>query len=247
MKKRKRIVATILGLMFGIQAYSYKVYAEEHMSSIGEEVSWEIQNLLDKFDCSQGETVVMSVYLKGSSTAAQDISVMNGILEYDTSLFKVEQADILPVENEKVKTCSFDKAAGMFRVEYHSGITVQNEGILLKLQLNVAEDASAGKTTVCVTDMEWSEAGNGQQVKVENRVPARLTIVEAEKSLLLGDVNLDGRVDLMDVKLIMQYYNHTKTLDSQQKRNADVNGDEKINLSDAKLMMQYYNAEIDKF
>lgn len=63
----------------------------------------------------------------------------------------------------------------------------------------------------------------------------------AEESGLAGDVNLDGKVTLTDAKMIMQYCNKAKKLNTQQKKNADVNGDGKINLADAKLVMQIYH------
>ena len=248
MKKRKKLAAAMLGLILGAKTFSCEIYAEDNIISMEEDMTYGIQNLLDQTDCSQGEIVTLAVYLKGSNVSeTQEISVMNGILEYDNSLFIIKKADILPAENEKVKTCSFDETSGMFYVEYNSGIVVADGGLLLQLQPHVTDDASTGKTTVCVTNMEWSSFNNQQRVEVEHRVPARLTITKAERNSMEGDVNLDGKVNLTDAKLVMQNYNNIKTLTSQQKVNADVNGDSIINLTDVKLIMRYYNKEINKF
>lgn len=242
MRKGKKLAAVMLGLLFGVKAFTCEVYAEDPMVLRKEDTAYGIQNLLGQADCSQGGTVTLSVYLKGSDAPeTQEISVMNGILEYDNSLFKIKKEDILPAENEKVKTCSFDEASGLFYVEYHSGIAVADGGLLLQLQLHVADDASIGKTTVCVTNMEWSSFGSQKRMEVEHRVPARLTITKAERNSVEGDVNLDGKADLTDAKMVMQHYNDIKELSSQQKVNADVNGDGIINLVDVKLIMSYYN------
>ena len=95
--------------------------------------------------------------------------------------------------------------------------------------------------------MKWNDAAGRQAVEIEHRVPARITIAEAETPAVAGDVNQDGKVNLTDAKLVMQHYNGAKTLDSRQKENADVNGDGKVNLTDAKLIMKYYNGEITGF
>lgn len=171
-----------------------------------------------------------------------------GTLEYDSSLFTVEKADIIPAESGKVQSWSFDQKSGTFDIQYSSDITIQDGGMMLQIRLHTASDASTGKTTLCVTQMKWSGSASQQMVEIEHRVPARITIAEAETlAAEVGDVNQDGKVNLTDAKLVMQYYNGAKMLDGQQKKNADTNGDGKINLTDAKLIMKYYNGEIAGF
>lgn len=248
MIKIRKLVAVALGLLLGMHAFSYKMYAEDNLASMADNAVWDIQNALDIPDCKQGETVTLSVHLKGGGVSKeQDILEMSGILEYDNSLFIVEKADILPVENSKVQAWSFDASSGMFRVAYESAVTVQDGDLLLQIQLHVAANASTGKTTVCITNMEWHGTDNGQMVEVEHRIPAQLTIAKADINAVVGDVNLDGRINLIDAKLVMQHYNGVKSLDGQQKKGADTNGDGEINLLDAKLIMKYYNGEINEF
>lgn len=248
MIKIRKLLAIAMGLVLVMHAFSYQIYAEDNMASMADNAVWDIQNSLDIPSCKQGETVILSVYLQGSGVSeAQDILEMSGMLEYDNSLFTVEKADILPVENSKVQAWLFDASSGMFRVEYDSAITVLDGGLLLQMQLHVAANASTGKTTVCITNMEWHGTDNGQMVEVEHRIPAQLTIAKADTDVVVGDVNLDGRVNLTDAKLVMQHYNCVKILDDIQKENADVNNDGKINLTDAKLVMKFYNGEINGF
>lgn len=208
---------------------------------------WDIENKLDKEECRQGDILLLSVALKGSSNSKeQEISSMSGVFEYDTSLFQVTKEDILPAEKSAVKECTFDEEEGKFTIQYSSGIKVKDASDLFQIQLHVAEDAEAGKTTVCVTNLEWSGTDGKQEEEIEHRVPAYLTIQEAEKSEP-GDINGDGKADLIDARLVMQHYNGAKTLDGTQLKSADVNGDGKVNLTDVKMIIQYYNGEIDEF
>lgn len=237
MKAIKKLAVVMICLVVVLSIRSYEAQAEE--------TAWNIENKVDKSECTQKEEILLSVHLKGNDASAQqNISSLSGTLEYDNSLFTVEKADILPVEGGKVQSVSFDKETGVFAVTYGANIAVKQEGLLVQLKLHVAADASLGRTTVCVTHMEW-DTPDSQPVSVEHRIPVKLTIAEAD--VLLGDVNQDGKINLTDAKLVMQYYNGSKKLNSQQKKGADVNGDGKVNLIDAKLIMKYYNGEIAEF
>lgn len=235
MRRVKKGLAAVLSLMLCISVFFVNAQAAD---------KWEIENKLDLEQCSQGGTLLLSVTLKGeSASASQKISSVSGVLEYDNSLFTVETADILPAGKD-AKDCKFDPAEGKFSFKYDSDLTVKNTEPLLQIRLHTAADASVGKTTVCVTNMQWSSADGKQKAEIEHRIPAHITILEPE---LIGDVNGDGEVDLADARMVMQHYNGAAVLDSSQQKKADVNGDGKINLTDIKLIMQYYNGEIDEF
>ncbi len=238
MGKGKKIIVFVCSLIAVICGFSGRAYADGN--------AWEIENTLDLSECKQGDTVQMSVNLKGSSAAAsQNIRSMSGTLEYDTSLFTVEKADITAPEGAKVQECSFDKATGIFQVQYESDVTVKDSGLLLQIQIHVAADATTGKTTLCVTDMKWNGSDSKEETVIEHRIPAKITIAEHEA--LIGDVNQDGKVNLTDAKLVMQHYNGAVVLEGKQLKNADTNGDGNVNLTDAKRIMQYYNGEITTF
>ena len=239
-KRINKAAAVLISLAMVICGSAMDAYADG--------AAWDIENTLDVSECRQGDTVTMSVNLKGSGTSStQEIVSMEGTLEYDSSLFTVEKADILPAGDGKAQSCSFDPSTGVFAIQYQSNIAVQDGGQMLQIRLHTAADASIGKTTLCVTHMKWTDAAGQQAAEIEHRVPARITIAEAETLAVAGDVNQDGKVNLTDAKLVMQHYNGAKALDSRQKENADVNGDGKVNLTDAKLIMQYYNGEITEF
>lgn len=248
MKMMRIIASAMLVLIFGISVFSHKVYGKDIAVFSVENPDWDIKNVLNTESCKQGDTVMMSVYLQGGDVSLQqNISMIKGVLEYDKCLFTVEKSDILPVDSGNVQSKSFDKDLCEFNVKYKSGLDVRDGALLLQLQLYVKDDALVGKTTVCVTHMEWENSESKKVTSVEHRIPAQLIIAKKEAVVTLGDVNLDGRIDLTDAKLAMQYYNGKITLNSLQKKNADVNKDNKVNLIDAKLIMQYYNGKISDF
>lgn len=58
-------------------------------------------------------------------------------------------------------------------------------------------------------------------------------------SKLLGDVNLDNKVSIVDARWILQYTIGSIKFNEQQKTNADYNSDGKINITDARHILQY--------
>lgn len=245
-KQMKKLAAGILSMLLSVGLFSGNFCTEVQ----GATSPCSIRQELSASSCRQGDTVVLTVYLQGDEES-WNISSLEGVLEYDTSLFTLEKADILPVQSSYVSQKSFDTSSGVFRVTYDSDIMVYNKAQVVQLLLHVNEKATTGKTTVCVTNLAWqAEDGTGKN-EVEHRVPSSIKISAAESSKtdqpeeekpgLAGDVNLDGKVTLTDVKVIMQYCNKAKKLNTKQKRNADVNGDGKVNLTDAKLVMKTYN------
>lgn len=238
MRTGKKLATGILSMLLYICLFPGIVLAEEQAKPI----PCTIRQELSVSECKQGDTLTLTVYLQGRAEGWK-LSSLKGVLEYDNSLFTVKPADILPVESGNVSTKSFDASSCEFYVSYDSDITVKNDASVVRLKLHVNEAARTGKTTVCVTNLEWQASDGTGKNEVEHRVPSSLTISKADKPTLAGDVNLDGKITLADAKYIMQYCNGTITLNSKQKKNADFNGDRKINLIDAKLVMKYCNDE----
>ena len=65
--------------------------------------------------------------------------------------------------------------------------------------------------------------------------------------VVYGDVNNDGKVDIMDANLVCSHYNELITLTETQLLAADVNGDGIVNIMDANLICSYYNELIEVF
>ncbi len=71
-----------------------------------------------------------------------------------------------------------------------------------------------------------------------------VTITDAP---MLGDVNLDKKIDDADAQLILDVEAQNKTLEARAAANADVSGDGKVNSDDAVLIRQFVAKKIQKF
>jgi len=58
---------------------------------------------------------------------------------------------------------------------------------------------------------------------------------------LLGDVNLDGKVDLNDATALFYHINGLAALDGNKLLAADVNGDGNVDLNDATALFYFLN------
>lgn len=75
----------------------------------------------------------------------------------------------------------------------------------------------------------------------------RLIVIKPAPKVLLGDVNMDGSINILDADLAAAYYNEASGLTSAQLTAADVNGDGKVDILDANLIAAYYNEMVDAF
>jgi hypothetical protein len=73
------------------------------------------------------------------------------------------------------------------------------------------------------------------------------TVAKTTSPLLPGDVNGDGRVDIIDVSLTLQHVLGFIDLSEKQKTAADVNKDGKIDVLDVTLLKQYTLGLINAF
>ena len=71
---------------------------------------------------------------------------------------------------------------------------------------------------------------------------------ETEKSeCLFGDVNFDGKVNVIDASLIRKFAAKMADFDENQKFAADVNGDGKVDVIDANLIRKFAAKIISTF
>lgn len=73
------------------------------------------------------------------------------------------------------------------------------------------------------------------------------TVTVSEPTIILGDVNNDGKADNLDAALVYAYYNGRQAFSAQQLAAADVNGDGKADNLDAALIYAFYNGKIAAF
>jgi hypothetical protein len=76
----------------------------------------------------------------------------------------------------------------------------------------------------------------------------KLTVVgKSQVPLSPGDINGDGKIDVLDVTLTLQYVLGTHLLDEKQLAASDVNGDGEVDVLDVTLILQFALGLIDSF
>lgn len=73
------------------------------------------------------------------------------------------------------------------------------------------------------------------------------TTVPAPEPILIGDVNLDGTVDVMDAVMVQLYATDNASFDDTQKYAADVNDDGNIDVLDAMDIQKFVSSIITEF
>lgn len=129
-------------------------------------------------------------------------------------------------------------------------IGFKSNDTIAKIRFKVPADYFQSSTvTFGVTDAFVSDS-EGNEIKAVSMQENRLQIVDdspSEPDGLLGDANLDGKVDSSDASAVLGEYSELATSGNttfknpQQKINADVNFDNKIDSKDASDILAYYS------
>ena len=104
--------------------------------------------------------------------------------------------------------------------------------------LPAAEDiTTADKTDIEAARKAYDELTDDQKAKVSDATKAKLeaaeeALAEAEKPVIKGDVNFDGKINVTDIVKVAAHVKGKKLLDKTAARAADVNGDSIIDVTD---------------
>ena len=87
------------------------------------------------------------------------------------------------------------------------------------------------------------------QEEIDAAYTALKTVYDSQElpAFRKGDVNKDGKIDLLDLRLLLRTICNKVTLDDQQKILADVNNDNKVDLLDLRQMLRYICGKITEF
>ena len=182
--------------------------------------------------------------------------------EYGTIYFKNDAAYLMAfgsaIERIEVTTLPnkmtyaegerFDPTGMVVTATYANGKTRD----ITKYVTYSADTLAEGNCTVTIS-FEYvmyhnAENGTAMTAGVESVTPAttlKLTIGSEENKLAMGDVNMDGEIDVKDANLVVSWYYGSAELNEEQKAVADVNGDGEINVKDANLIVSCYYGTID--
>lgn len=169
-------------------------------------------------------------------------------INYDATLFDYKALEVDSNLKDKIALKDIYPTDGQIKAAFVAGQNITDVGAFLNLTLETKESAPIGTTsdvTITVTQVanydEESLNGTGAVCTV--------TLAEntSDPGYVLGDVNNDGSIDLVDALCVLQYYNSVKELTDDEKTAADVDKNKTVDLVDALRIMKFYNGEISGF
>lgn len=176
---------------------------------------------------SKGTTIIKLVNTNGTVLGSATITITNNTRKIS---FEEEAIRLEPGDEYKL-TPIFDP----INPDDANDIiwTSSNEEVAIVDENGNIETVGEGETTITASIGEYSAT-----VDVTVREIPEYT---------LGDVNSDGKINTLDVILILQSISKKITLDEAQFLSADVNLDEKVNTLDAIEILQYISKKISNF
>lgn len=170
-----------------------------------------------------GQQVQIPVYIENTKVSALTFSV-----KFDSSVLNFVSESELAFGFADVNTNNAGSGSlTLACLNESSGI----EGKIVVLTFDVLTKNSCS-TIVRICD---SDAYDNKDNPIQLLETAAEISVGAGK---LGDVNNDGKVNIIDARWLLQASSGSRTLDDAQKTVADVNGDGKVNIIDARWLLQ---------
>lgn len=174
-------------------------------------------------------------------------------LDYDPTFFVYESLEIDDKLKSKISLDSVYEVpgSGKIKASFIALEDITDIGDFLKLNLKVKDGVSAGTTSNVGVGI--IQVGNRAETNMSGTgTNCAVSIIgsssgEEEQQPLLGDVNVDKNIDLVDAVYILQNYNQVRDFTEVQETVADVDKNGTVNLLDALMIMKYFNGEIAKF
>lgn len=149
--------------------------------------------------------------------------------------------------------------------EYDTVLVSAPEGVTLSSVTDLLTAADSGRA-LCAVSMDGAAAeditltytgtvGESEEIQVvllrsgryvTTAASTYAALVSLPVSILYGDVNVDGTVDVSDAMLLAKYYSGVRELTDRQLAAADVNGDGAVDVLDVTLLIEYCNGLIDR-
>ncbi|MGN0488491.1 MAG: dockerin type I domain-containing protein [Ruminococcus sp.] len=132
-------------------------------------------------------------------------------------------------------TLSSDERAGFDRVyKYFRGKTYTEDGDISSTDLIGQLRDHMGFTYMSFMLSEKSDS------EIDNYIGAYESPIDSDiNHSLLGDVNADGEINILDATMIQKFVAELEQLDENQSIRADTNGDGEINVHDATMIQKY--------
>ena len=190
----------------------------------GKEIQPDVAVAMDGYTLAKD--VDYTVEYQNNLNVGIGIVVIKGIGNFtgrNICLFDITRCDISTISKIVVKNCEYSGKAAV------PEMILENNGIALvkdkDYTVTFKNNTSVGTATAVISGI-----GNYSGT-VEKAFTIGYTMV--------GDVDMNGKVDVNDVTLIMKYNVDLINLSSEQLKFADVNEDDYVDILDATLLQQY--------
>ena len=229
-------------------------FSPSYLRTNGTDVELKTQKLT--LTNSQAKTVTLSLgIVKGNGRISVPVyfSRNDGFnkiklrITYNKNILAFQSITLAPEVQSTLTQSDYNMSSygGYLTTEYTATADVNTSGNLMYIDFQLANGMTAYSNNGISTDVTVAiESVEDQQGDIFSYNSATSSVTITDQVHTLGDVSGDGKINLVDVLYVIQYYNNTKTFTNAEKTAADVNRDGKVDLTDALKILQYYNGAI---
>ena len=161
------------------------------------------------------------------------------------SLFTFTGLEFSSAAKAEVECKTYYVNNGEISISFVADKDTKLTGEFVTLNFQTTGDSSKVGASTAISAVV-DQIGNESEVSVNGSFSTGACNVDITPAIVLGDVNGDGVVNLIDATYVLQYYNGVRTLTLQQLQRADVNASgtasaPDVTLVDVLLIMRYYN------
>ena len=188
--------------------------------------AFKADSVVADYSVRAGQTITLPITVKG----ATNLSAVQGKIEYDE--------DLLTLNSISGTNGFIVQSNGATFASVGTNPSGQSGDVVIGYMVFTAKaDLSDDAFTYVDFPRANLQGFNASGAKVTVSVPP-ITLEILGEDPLIGDVNLDGVVDLADAVLLMQYSSGSTSLSRRQLKAADVSNDGIVNVGDVILIMQ---------
>lgn len=196
---------------------------------------------------SSGSTVAVPV----SCSTNEGFLSFDLVAEFDKTKLQYQSVTVDGSLKNYVSIAAYstDSTGNKVKVQIKASQEVKNIGNLFTVNFAPVKPSGTSQTASTITDTVKLSVENVKDQSESAFVPtgASSKVTVKLEAVMLGDINGNKKIDLVDALYIVQYYNKVRYFTDEQKTAADVNKSGTVDLVDALLIMQYYNGVIKSF
>lgn len=193
----------------------------------------------------KGENVTVSVSIDPNSKA----EMMQFVLLYDSNVLTFVSAEAGEAMETKSPTIN-GVIPGKVYFNWDATEALTDGGSLVNITFATADEQALQTLLTIETESDEDEFILMGYDTSGNPVDIGCTVMNGKVDIidvLFGDVNNDGKINVVDANMIRRHAAQLTTLTESQLLGADVNGDGKVNVVDANLIRRYAAKIIDSF